>query len=57
MSIVEKLFHYNESQVNVAKRDDEIWFKGIANALGYENPGKAIRRMWILLIKCQSMDY
>ena len=45
MSIVEKLFHYNESQVNVVKCDDEIWFKGkdIANALGYENPGKAIR--------------
>ena len=45
MSIVEKLFHYNKSQVNVVKCDDEIWFKGkdIANALGYENPGKAIR--------------
>ena len=45
MSIVEKLFHHNESQVNVVKRDDEMWFNGkdIANALGYENPGKAIR--------------
>ena len=45
MSIVEKVFHYNESQVNVVKPDDEIWFKGkdITNALGYENPGKAIR--------------
>ena len=45
MSIVEKLFHYNESQVNVVKCNDDIWFKGrdIANALGYENPGKAIR--------------
>ena len=44
MSIMEKVFHYNESKINVVKFNDDIWFKGrdIANALGYENPGKAI---------------
>ena len=42
---MEKVFHYNESKINVVKCNDDIWFKGrdIANALGYENPGKAIR--------------
>ena len=45
MSIMEKVFHYNESKINVVKCNDDIWFKGkdIANTLGYENPGKAIR--------------
>ena len=42
---MEKVFHYNESKINVVKCNDDIWFKGrdIANALGYENPLKAIR--------------
>ena len=45
MSIMEKVFHYNESKINVVKCNDDIWFKGrdIANTLGYENPLKAIR--------------
>ena len=45
MSIIEKAFHYEESKINVVKCNDDIWFKGrdIADALGYENPGKAIR--------------
>ena len=45
MSIIEKAFHFNENQINVVKCNNDIWFKGkdIANALGYENPGKAIR--------------
>ena len=45
MSIMEKAFHYNESKINVVKCNDVKWFKGrdIANALGYENPLKAIR--------------
>ena len=45
MSIIEKAFHYEESKINVVKCNDDIWFKGrdIANALGYENPGKALR--------------
>ena len=44
MSVIEKVFHFNKNQINVVKCND-IWFKGrdIANALGYENPGKAIR--------------
>ena len=45
MSIIEKEFHFNENQINVVKCNNDIWFKGkdIAIALGYENPGKAIR--------------
>ena len=45
MSIIEKVFHFNENQINVVKCNDDIWFKGkdIANALGYENPRKAFR--------------
>ena len=45
MSIIEKVFHYEESKINVVKCNDDIWFKGrdIANAMGYENPRKAIR--------------
>ena len=45
MSIIEKAFHHEESKINVVKCNDDIWFKGrdISNALGYENPGKAIR--------------
>ena len=45
MSIIEKAFHYKENEISVIKCRGEIWFKGrdIANALGYENPGKAIR--------------
>ena len=54
MSIIEKAFHYEESKINVVKCNDDIWFKGrdIANALGYENPGKLLGYMWILMIKC-----
>ena len=59
MSIIEKAFHYEESKINVAKCNDDIWFKGrdIANALGYENPGKALGYMWILTVKCLSMNH
>ena len=59
MSIIEKVFHFNENQINVVKCNDDIWFKGrdIANALGYENPGKLLGYMWILTIKCLSMNY
>ena len=43
MSIIEKVFYFNENQINVVKCNDDIWFKGkdIANASGYENLGKA----------------
>ena len=59
MSIIEKVFHFNENQINVVKCNDDIWLKGkdIANALGYENPGKLLGYMWILKIKCLSMNY
>ena len=45
MGIIEKAFHYEESKINVVKCNDDIWLKGrdIAIALGYENPGKAIK--------------
>ena len=59
MSIIEKVSHYEESKINIVKCNDDIWFKGrdIANVLGYENPGKLLGYMWILTIKCLSMNY
>ena len=44
MSIIEKVFHYEEYEISVIKCRDEIWFrgKGIAKALGYSIPHKAI---------------
>ena len=29
MSIIQKVFHFNENQINVVKCNDDIWFKGI----------------------------
>ena len=45
MSIVEKVFHYEENEISVLKCRDKIWFRGkdIAKALGYSIPRKAIR--------------
>ena len=44
MSIIEKVFHYEESKITVIKCRDEIWFRGkdIAKALGYEKTRNAI---------------
>ena len=44
MSIMEKVFHYEENEITVIKCRDEIWFKGkdIAKALGYEKTRNAI---------------
>ena len=44
MSIIEKVFHYEENEISVIKCIDEIWFKGkdIAKALGYEKTLNAI---------------
>ena len=44
MSIIEKVFHYEENEITVIKCRDEIWFrgKGIAKALGYEKTRNAI---------------
>ena len=45
MSIIEKVFHYEESEISVIMCKDDIWFrdKDIAKALGYLIPRKAIR--------------
>ena len=44
MSIIEKVFHYEENEVTVIKCRDDIWFwgKDIAKALGYEKTRNAI---------------
>ena len=45
MSIIEKVFHYEESKLSVIKYKDEIWFKAVAVAtiLRYKNTMKSIR--------------
>ena len=44
MSILEKVFYYEENEITVIKCRDEIWFtfKDIAKALGYEKTRNAI---------------
>ena len=44
MSIIEKVFKYEETELSVIKSNGEIWFRGkdIAKALGYSIPRKAI---------------
>ena len=44
MSIIEKVFKYEENEINVIKCRDEIWFRGkdIAKALGYKKTRNAI---------------
>ena len=44
MSIIERVFKYEETELSVIKRQDNIWFRGktIAEILGYSNPLKAI---------------
>ena len=46
MSIIEKVFHYEENEITVIKCRDDVWFRGknIAKALGYSIPRKAIRK-------------
>ena len=45
MSIIEKVFHYEENEIVVIKYRDEIWFKAkqVALLLGYLDPGRSIR--------------
>ena len=45
MSIIEKVFHYEENEISAIKSKGEIWFRGkdIEKALGYSIPCKAIR--------------
>ena len=44
MSIIEKVFHYEATELSVIKCKDEIWFRGkaIAEVLWYSNPLKVI---------------
>ena len=46
MSIIEKVFHYEENEISVIKCRDEIWFKAkqVALLLGYLDPGRSIRQ-------------
>ena len=45
MSIIEKMFYYEETEVPVIKYKDEIWLKAVvvANILKYKNTMKSIR--------------
>ena len=40
------MFKYEETELSVIKRQDDIWFRGktIAKILGYSNPLKAIHK-------------
>ena len=44
MSIIEKVFHYEENKISVIKINSEIWFKArdVSLALGYVNVCKSI---------------
>ena len=46
MSIIEKVFHYEENEISVIKCRDEIWFKAkqVATLLSYLDPGRSIRQ-------------
>ena len=46
MSIMEKVFHYEATELSVIKFKDEIWFKAkqVALLLGYLDPGRSIRQ-------------
>ena len=46
MSIIEKVFKYEENEISVIKCRDDIWFKGRndARSLGYEKTRNAILR-------------
>ena len=44
MSIIERVFKYEEIELSIIKHQDDIWFRGktTAEILGYSNPLKAI---------------
>ena len=46
MSIIEKVFEYEETEHSVIKLQGDIWLRGktIAEILGYSNPLRAIRK-------------
>ena len=43
---MEKVFHYEATELSVIKFKDEIWFKAkqVALLLGYLDPGRSIRQ-------------
>ena len=41
MSIIEKVFHYEENEITIIKCRDDIWFKA---KQGYLDPGGSIRQ-------------
>ena len=43
MSIIEKVFHYEATELPVINYEDEIWFKAVATILKYTNQRKTIR--------------
>ena len=47
MSIIKKVFHYEENKISVIKCNDEIWFRGksVAQSLGYLKPLKALHTL------------
>ena len=46
MSIIEKVFHYEENEITVIKCRDDIWFKAkqVATWPGYLDTGRSIRQ-------------
>ena len=46
MSIIEKVFHYEENEITFIKCRDDIWSKAkqVATLLGYLDPGRSIRQ-------------
>ena len=46
MSIMEKVFHYEATELSVIKFKDEVWFKAkqVALLLGYLDSGRSIRQ-------------
>ena len=44
MSIIKKVFHYEDNKISVIKCNDEIWFRGknVAQMLAYLKPLKAL---------------
>ena len=37
MSIIEKVFHYEENEISVIKCNDEIWFRGKSVAQSFDH--------------------
>ena len=46
MSIIEKVFRYEENEITIIKYRDDTWFKTkqVATLLGYLDPGRSIRQ-------------